>query len=146
MAEQQIFTLGQAAKACRKSKGTISNAIKGGRLSAMSKEGGSYQIAASELFRVFPPNGSAPVQNSQNERYETHEIVNLNSELNAKLEAIGEQLRRADEMHERERETLSRQIEDLRKERDDWKAHATALLTDQRQKEDRGFWARLFGK
>jgi len=146
MTEQQIFTLGQAAKACGKSKGTISNAIKDGRLSAMSKEGGSYQIAASELFRVFPLNGSKPVQNLKNERSETPKIDNLNSKLNTELEATREQLRRADEMHDRERELLTRQIDDLRKERDDWKAHATALLTDQRQKEDRGFWSRLFGK
>ena len=49
------YTLGQAAKATGKTKTTISNAIKKGRLSAEKNDSGHYQIEVSELHRVFEP-------------------------------------------------------------------------------------------
>lgn len=49
------YTLGQAAKATGKTKTTISNAIKKGRLSAEKNVSGHYQIEVSELHRVFDP-------------------------------------------------------------------------------------------
>ena len=49
------YTLGQAAKATGKTKTTISNAIKGGRISAQKNDSGHYQIEVSELHRVFDP-------------------------------------------------------------------------------------------
>jgi predicted site-specific integrase-resolvase len=49
------YTLGQAAKATGKTKTTISNAIKKGRISAEKNDSGHYQIEASELHRVFDP-------------------------------------------------------------------------------------------
>jgi len=49
-----LYTLGQAAKAVGKAKGTIKNAIDKGRLSASKNEAGQYQIDASELHRVYP--------------------------------------------------------------------------------------------
>jgi hypothetical protein len=53
MTEQAFFTVGEAAKAARRSKATISNAIKTGRLSVHERAESGYKIAASELFRVF---------------------------------------------------------------------------------------------
>ena len=50
------YTLGQAAKAVGKAKGTISNAIKSGRLSASKNDKGQYEIDPSELHRVYPLN------------------------------------------------------------------------------------------
>ena len=47
------YTLGQAAKATNRSKGTISGDIKSGKLSAEKLENGSYAIDASELIRVY---------------------------------------------------------------------------------------------
>lgn len=135
MNEQVIFTLGQAAKAAGKSKGTISKAIKDGRLSIMSREGGSYQIAASELFRVFPRNGSV---NVQNERLETPKNDNLNSVLEVELRVLRERLTDKDDIIRDLRERLDTEGEERRK--------LTALLTDQRQTENRGFWARLLGR
>ena len=55
MNEQTFFTVGEAAKQARRSKATISNAIKKGKLSVHEKTDSGYRIAASELFRVFPP-------------------------------------------------------------------------------------------
>jgi hypothetical protein len=51
------FTLNQAAKESRKSKATILEAIRNGRLSAPKDEQGRYQIDPAELFRVYPPTG-----------------------------------------------------------------------------------------
>lgn len=49
------LTLGQAAKEVGKSKGTLSKAVKDGKLSVAKKdENGSFQIDPAELFRVFP--------------------------------------------------------------------------------------------
>jgi len=131
--EQTIFTLGQAAKATGKSKGTISNAIREGRLSVMGKDGGSYQIAASELFRAFPKNGSP---NVQNEQWRTPEKASLNRGLEVEIGLLRERLREKDEL-----------IAEVRTERDEWREQAkaaTRLLEDHRHQESRGFWSRLF--
>jgi hypothetical protein len=52
------YSLGQAAKACGRSKTTIHRAITSGRLSASRTEAGGYSIDPAELDRVFPLNGS----------------------------------------------------------------------------------------
>ena len=52
------YTLGQAAKATGKSKPTILEAIKKGRISAVKNELGRYDIDPAELHRVYPPIGS----------------------------------------------------------------------------------------
>jgi hypothetical protein len=56
-----LFTLNQAAKETGKSKATILEAIRGGRMSAPKDEQGRYQIDPAELFRVYPPTGRLPV-------------------------------------------------------------------------------------
>ena len=53
------YTLGQAAKATGKTKGTIANAIKKGRLSAGKDDIGQYQIDPAELHRIYPPSTSS---------------------------------------------------------------------------------------
>ena len=52
------LTLGQASKLVGKSKPTISNAIKNGKLSA-EKVDGVFQIEKSELVRVWPEKSKA---------------------------------------------------------------------------------------
>ena len=54
MSERTFFSLSEAARITKKSKGTISKALSSGRLSYVSRENGQYQIEASELLRVFP--------------------------------------------------------------------------------------------
>lgn len=66
------YTLGKAAKATGKSKSTISNAIKKGRISASRDDLGNYCIDAAELHRVYPstveeqaqPNATAPTNST----------------------------------------------------------------------------------
>ena len=47
------LSLSQAAKACKKSKSTIHDSIKSGRLSAKRNELGQWEIDPAELSRVF---------------------------------------------------------------------------------------------
>lgn len=49
-----MYSLAQAAKASGKSKPTIMRAIKAGKVSAMRRDDGSYQIDPAELHRVYP--------------------------------------------------------------------------------------------
>jgi len=49
-----MLSLAQAAKTAGKSKPTLLRAIKSGKLSASRTESGAYEIAESELARVFP--------------------------------------------------------------------------------------------
>jgi hypothetical protein len=127
MSEQATFSLGEAAKAVGKSKGTISKAISSGRLSPLGREGGQYQIPASELFRVFPPTGR---ENTEIERMETIKETPETLVLKAQLEAA--ETRIAD------KETvivdLRQRLDQSEQERRDKDRQLTALLTDQRQK------------
>ena len=55
------MTLNQAAKACGKSSGTLSKAVKNGKLSVIEKnDDGSFKIDPAELFRVFPMETATP--------------------------------------------------------------------------------------
>ncbi|MCC8994782.1 MAG: hypothetical protein LM550_14135 [Candidatus Contendobacter sp.] len=56
----QPLTLNQAAREVGRSKATLLEAIRGGRLSAPKDELGRYQIDPAELFRVYPPTGRRP--------------------------------------------------------------------------------------
>ena len=52
-----MLTLGAAAKFCGISKGTISKAIRSGKLSATRREDGSWAINGAELARYLEVNG-----------------------------------------------------------------------------------------
>ncbi|MBP9912783.1 MAG: hypothetical protein KBF26_05175 [Opitutaceae bacterium] len=54
------LTLNQAAREAERSKATLLEAIRSGRLSAPKDELGRYQIDPAELFRVYPPTGQRP--------------------------------------------------------------------------------------
>ena len=54
------LTLNQAAREAGRSKATLLDAIRGGRLSAPKDELGRYQIDPAELFRVYPPTAQRP--------------------------------------------------------------------------------------
>jgi excisionase family DNA binding protein len=107
-----MLTLGQAAKHCCVSKGTISKAISSGKLSATRREDGSWCIDGSELARYveanghrFPAgNGAAPVAGEQPETAPpTHPATDM---LVAELRAV---------------------IADLRVDRDHWREQAQQL-------------------
>ncbi len=75
------YTLGTAAKACGKSKPTILNAIKRGRLSASRNDLGNWQIDPAELLRVYPVTSNdnpkalqpeTPLNGKENKALEAH--------------------------------------------------------------------------
>ena len=144
------MTLSQAAKACGKSKGTLSKAVSNGKLSvAEKKEDGSFRIDPAELFRVFPKETETP----NNEQVETHKktLVNdreieLLERLNKdKVETIEDLRRRLDETQKR----LDEAHNETRAEREKlmlWLEHkpkAPALTQEQsepKQQQARRHW------
>lgn len=132
------LSLVQASKEAGKSKSTIHRAIKTGRLSAQRHEDGSYSIAASELFRVFPRTSEEPKEMPPQEPSGTPSVSE--EVLRVKVQMLEAQL-------EREQETVS----DLRRRLD--KAEDRILaLSHQTERPDqgnpqgqakRGFWGFL---
>lgn len=123
------FTLGQAAKETGISKGTLSKALKSGRLSYVSKSPSGYEIDPAELFRAFP---RKQVETVENERLATHAETTEIAVLRVRLDAAEQ---RAD---------------DLKRELDrahDEKMRLMALLPSPDQPPPaprKGFWSRLF--
>ena len=129
------YTLGTAAKATGKDRATISRAIKKGKISARKGEGGQWIIDPAELHRVYPATQQDnSARNSENATHDNTELLLQIAKLEGQLEAACEREKLKDEV-----------LDDLRKDRDQWRKQATALLTDQRGNNS-GFLSRLFGK
>jgi len=105
------FTLNQAAKECGKSAGTLSKAVKSGKLSVAEKnEDGSFKIDPSELFRVFPKQQETPINEQLATSKETgatpREIEFLQQMNSQQAETIADLRKRLDEERD-ERQKLS---------------------------------------
>lgn len=124
----QPFTLNQAAKACHKSKATLLEAIKNGRLSAKRDDKNQWQIDAAELFRVYPVGSSLPGRLPVLKTNTDHPTEpTQNHPLEEKIKAFEQE-------RERERKQLQDTIDDLRKRLDNESTERrklTALLTHQ---------------
>src|SRR3954454_11602683 len=118
MQEQAFFTVGEAAKQVGRSKATISNAIKTGKLAVHERTANGYQIAAAELFRVFRPD----------ERQVEQTLTPANDTLNTSALIELEGLRRENRLLRDERDDLRRRLDEEAEER----RNLTAILTDQR--------------
>jgi hypothetical protein len=134
------FTLGTAAQATGNGKTTIHTAIKTGKLSATRNENGSYEIDASELFRVYDPVKNVP-QEQVLEQSRTPDGTEI---LNKEIESLKQQL-------ERERffvAELSKRLDDETSER----KKLTLLLTHQtemkeaKEKKTGNLWNKIFKK
>jgi hypothetical protein len=121
------LSLGEAAKAAGVAKGTISKALKSGKLSYSEKSSAGYQIDPSELFRAFP---RKLLETPQNERLETPSETTELAVLRVRLDAA-----------EQRASDLSKQLDREHEE----KLRLMALLTDQRETNG-GFWSRLRGR
>ena len=119
------MTLNEAAKSCRKAKGTVLKAIKEGRISAPKDAQGRYTIDPSELHRVFPltttDQAEKPHLTPTSDHENRIEIERLRAELNA-AKILSENM--AETVADL-RERLDREGEERRK--------LTAILTDQRE-------------
>lgn len=126
------LSLNKAAQACGRSKSTILDAIKSGRLSAPKDDRGRYQIDPSELHRVFQIKVSDQSENRSPEPLpttdENHSDTNV---LEREVELLREMLTKAEQSADHWRGMAERQ---------------QILLEDKRQTEKpTGFFKRLFG-
>lgn len=142
------LTLGQAAKAAKRSKGTLSKALNSGAVSAEKDDSGRWQIDPSELSRWMSAN---PIYKTPENRLEARLGTPENSALSVEVKMLREQIDAMIAERDRERGQLVDQIEDLRARLDGAegeRGRLNALLTDQRDKAERsarsGFWARIF--
>lgn len=123
------FSLGEAAKAAGVAKGTISKALKSGKLSYASKTSAGYQIDPSELFRVFP---EKPGKHPPGERLETPMETAEMAVLRVRLEAA-----------EQRANDLAKQLDHAHEE----KLRLMTLLPGPNPVQPRsGFWSRVFGR
>jgi len=113
-----LVSLSEASRLTGKSKSVISNALKKGIMSYVSKDLMGYKIDTSELFRVFDKRTDEPVleppeRTIQNPSKNDHE----KEILELKIKHLEEKLK----MVEKENEYL-------RQDKDQWQRQATQLL------------------
>ena len=129
-----ILTLGEAAKMTGKSKPTISNAVKSGKVTGTKGADGVFQIEKSELIRVYPEktnkagaskSTSATKVGSAVAELENKHLAEQVADLQARLSKTEDRLETA-EIREREAN-----------------ARVFALIEDHRPK---SMWQRITGK
>ena len=127
------LTLNKAAQTCSRSKSTLLQAIRSGRLSAPKDDRGRYAIDPAELNRAFP--FAAADQSTDR----TPEPVPTTQENRSDTKTL-----------EREVELLREMLTKAEANTDHWRGMAERqqiLLEDKRQVEKPvGLWGRLFGR
>lgn len=126
------------------SKGTVSKALKSGRLSYAEKTDNGYLIETSELFRVFPPKQPETVEIPRSETpFGNGETQVETGGLRREIELLREQLRDRDGVVDDLRHRLDRSDE----ERREAQARVIGMLAGPGPAETkRGFFGRLFGR
>lgn len=100
------MTLADAAKATKRTKQALAQAVQKGKLSATKDANGVWKVDSAELFRVYPPENKPLQQEPGNE-----------------LESLRHRLAALEALHEADRELIS----ELRRARDAWQAQAERL-------------------
>lgn len=114
-----LLTIGQAARAAKRSKSTIWRAIKAGELSAARNADGTFAIDPAEIARIYPATGGNGAEPAQRNAV-THAETGL----------------------EREIALLREMLADVREDRDRWRSQAERLLLA--APEHRSWWRRWF--
>ena len=170
------YTLTEAAHATGLSRPTIFRAIKKGSLSARREEDKSYRIDASELARVFPAMSLKQDDPAPRNGVKRPEIAEMPAASEAELALLRLEIRltkdqiarerdlrdQGQQSIERERETMSETVADLRRRLDRSEERVLALLAPPvaplaaaqlaapaplvPSKLPAGFLARLFGR
>lgn len=129
------LTLNQAAKTCGRSKSTLLDAVRSGRMTAPKDDRGRYVIDPSELHRVFPfqaPDRSADqFPEPQPTTFGNYPTTPADRGLGREVELLREMLAKAEANADHWRALAERQ---------------QALLEDKRPKEPRGLLRRLLGR
>lgn len=126
------------------SKGTVSKALKSGRLSYAEKTENGYLIDTSELFRVFPPKQAETVEltRSKTDKGNVETPIETGG-LHREIELLREQLRDRDGVVD----DLRRRLDQSDEERREAQARVIGLLAGPGPTESkRGFFSRLFGR
>jgi hypothetical protein len=119
MSEPHLVGINEAARLTGKNKATISRDTKSGKLSSTQDNNGAKRYQVGELERVYgtlrnPDTGYAPGANHQSEPPEkTSDTTLLPEVLKAKDDVI---------------ELLKSQVDDLRRDRDNWREQANQAL------------------
>lgn len=133
-----MLSLREAAQTAGVSKSTIQRAIKAGRLSATRTDDGGYAIDPAELHRVYPSrNTNDAARTDAMGQDATPPAPPATAALDAEIASLRELLRRAD-----------REVDDLRADRDAWRAHAENTSANVRQltnQERPSLWRRIIG-
>lgn len=126
------------------SKGTVSKALKSGRLSYAEKTDNGYLIDTSELFRVFPPKQLETVEPTRLETDSGNvETLIETGGLRREVELLREQLRDRDGVVD----DLRRRLDQSDEERREAQARVIGLLAGPGPTESKkGFFGRLFGR
>ena len=117
------MSLSAAAKEVERSKSTLSRAINQGRMSAIRREDGSYQIDPAELYRVFPATAAQPAASNT-----TQPADERDGTLRMRLEVAERERDREREERNREREQMQATIDDLRTRLDRAESRIAGLL------------------
>lgn len=115
----KYLSLSQAAKVASKSKSTISQALKTGRMSYVEKTPEGFKIDPAELFRVFPQEQSEPVAETDPEPKENNLEAALLREMIGDLRSTIDDLRKRLDNSEQQRERLSLRLEHKQDDKDD---------------------------
>lgn len=123
-----FLSLGQSAKLVGKSKTTISNALKDGRLSYIEKTKAGYKIDPAELMRVFESNPQ-----KHDSQQTTTDVLQI------RYEMMEGRLSDAQKTIEDLRSRLDAETDERRK------LSERLLLEDQSGRKSKGLFSRLFG-
>ena len=129
------LTLNQAAKACGRSKSTLLDAIRSGRMSAPKDDRGRYAIDPAELHRAFP---FQAIDRSA-DRFPEPQSTTIGNQPTTP----------AGRVLEREVELLREMLAKAEANADHWRALAErqqALLEDKRPKKPLNFFQRVLRK
>ena len=147
------LSLNKAATYAGVAKSTILEALKTNnvdkKISGEKNAKNHWEIDTAELDRVFPRTSSTEQTEPLIDHLPNTQKTSLDNALAVEAKMLREQIDRMEAMHERERDVLVGQIEDLKTEAERRSAEhmqALAVLTDQRAKntERRGWFS--FGR
>jgi hypothetical protein len=147
MGVQRMYTsLGQAARATGLDKSTILRAIRSHKISAAKSErDGGWTIDPAELHRVFPPAPAVAGPGNGQDVAEPRNATAVATVATGVLEAQVAALRETVDLLRRQLDGQAALVEDVRTDRDHWRAQAEALPRLLAPPERRPWWRRLAG-
>lgn len=108
MRTSTALTLNQAARACKRSKSTLLNALNSGLLSGGKDDRGNWSIEPAELFRVYQPEPSENHDKTSSEPFQT----SYENHYRPPIDPVGNHIKTA--VLEAENRLLREMVDDLK--------------------------------